>query len=232
MPSAVRLVIFDNDGVLVDSERLANTVLARLLTGYGHPVSMDQCVERFMGGTLERVRSAVEGELGSALPAEFEDRYHRDLFAAFDASLQAVDGVAQVLDHLSEQGVPFCVASSGTHERIRTSLGKAGLLGYFPDDRRFSAEDVERGKPAPDLFLHAAQSVGVAPGHCAIIEDSPSGVRAGKAAGGSVVGFAGLIPPDRLVAVGADHVITTMTEVVDLVLAPAGARSGRGDGDR
>lgn len=203
------LVIFDNDGVLVDSERLANGILADLLTEAGVPYTLEQAVAEFMGGTLARVRAAVE----RPLPEDFEDRYHQRLFAGF-ARLQPVPGVPQVVDGLAEAGTPTCVASSGSHERIRTALTATGLLDRF-DGRIFSAEDVAHGKPAPDLFLHAAGSMGAKPDACVVIEDSPLGVAAAKAAGMTVFGYAAMTPAERLA--GADAVFTEMRALPGLI---------------
>ncbi len=215
------LVIFDNDGVLVDSERMANTILGDLLTGYGRPTTTDEAVERHLGSSLGRVRAVVEAE-GVAVPADFEDVYHRRLFAAFDTSLVAVSGVAEVVSGL---GVPVCVASSGGHERVRRSLTLAGLAHRF-EGRIFSAEDVERGKPAPDLFLHAAAALGARPWRCAVIEDSPLGVEAANAAGMSVFGYAAVTPAPRLIA--ASVVFSSMGELPRLLAAgPPGAQGSR-----
>lgn len=205
------LVIFDNDGVLVDSERLANRVLADLLSACGYPVTFEECVRRFMGGTVAAVRAIVEDEAAILLPVDFEERYHEALFASFRAELQPVAGVVALLDELERAGVPFCVASSGTHERIRFALTTVGLLDRFPDDRIFSAEDVAHGKPAPDLFLLAASGLGVDTENCVVVEDSPAGVQAALAAGMAVVGYAAMTPPERLAA--ADAVVSSMAEL-------------------
>ncbi|NUS00227.1 MAG: HAD family phosphatase, partial [Kribbellaceae bacterium] len=134
------LVIFDNDGVLVDSERLANTILAELLTEAGLPYTFEETVRDFMGGSMESMRRKTEAQLGRPLPADLEDRYHQRLFDGF-AHLQAIEGVEAVLDHLDERGIPYCLASSGTHRRIRTALTAVGFLDRF-EGRIFSAEDV------------------------------------------------------------------------------------------
>lgn len=205
------LVIFDNDGVLVDSERLANTALAEILTDAGVPTTLDEAVQRYMGGTLAGVRAKVEPDLGRPLPTDFEHRYHEMLFARFAAGLEPVPGVPAVLDMLDATGRPYCVASSGTHERIRLALKTVGLLDRFPEERIFSAEDVAHGKPAPDLFLHVAAALGVAPDSCVVVEDSPAGVEAARAAGMAVVGYAAMTPSARLAA--ADQVISSMAEL-------------------
>lgn len=200
------LVIFDNDGVLVDSERLANGILADLLTEAGLPYTLEQAVHEFMGGTLARVRASAEPRLGHPLPPDFEERYHARLFEGF-ARLEPVTGVPEVLDALDQAGTPYCVASSGTHDRIRTALTSVGLYQRF-EGRVFSAQDVEHGKPAPDLFLHAAGSIGTDPARCVVVEDSPLGVEAARAAGMNVIGYAGMTPAERLA--GADAVIDKM----------------------
>ena len=188
------LVIFDNDGVLVDSEWLANGILAGLLTEYGLPCTREDCVRDYMGSTMGRVRAMAEARLGRALPGELEDRYHARLFEAFRTELTAIPGVREVVTGLT---TPACVASSGTHERIRLALTTTGLLPLF-DGRVFSAQDVARGKPDPDLFLHAAKSLGVPPARCAVIEDSPLGVEAATRASMTAFGFARMTPAERL----------------------------------
>ncbi len=204
---SVDLVIFDNDGVLVDSERLANEILARLLTEAGLPMTMEESISAYLGSTMERVRELAERSLGASLPADLIDRYHDELFERMATELEMVPGIDLVLDGLD--GTARCVASSGSPERIRRSLELTGLLDRFSDDALFSAADVERGKPAPDLFVHAAATLGVAPERCIVVEDSPAGVEAAKAAGMAVVGFAALTPADRLA--GADHVVGDAT---------------------
>jgi len=121
----IGLVIFDNDGVLVDSERLANTILAELLTEAGLPYTFEETVRDFMGGSMASMRQKAEAQLGSPLPADLEDRYHQRLFDGF-GNLRAIAGVEAVLDHLDDQGVRYCLASSGTHRRIRTALTAVG----------------------------------------------------------------------------------------------------------
>jgi HAD superfamily hydrolase (TIGR01509 family) len=174
-----------------------------------------------MGTTMAGVRAAVEDETGAPLPADFEQRYHDGLFAGFRSGLQPVPGVVAVLDDLERRGVPYCVASSGTHERIRLALSIVGLLDRF-GDRIFSAEDVARGKPAPDLFLHAAARSSTPPERCVVVEDSPAGVAAARTAGMRVVGYAAMTPVARLsdtgagagAGAGADVVVTSMTDLL------------------
>ncbi|WP_157631026.1 HAD family hydrolase [Kribbella catacumbae] len=207
------LVIFDNDGVLVDSERLANGILAELLTEAGLPYTFEETVRDFMGGSMVSMRQQAEAKLGSALPADLEDRYHERLFAGF-AQLQPVPGVREVLDQLDAEGITYCLASSGTHRRIHTALTTVGFWDRF-EGRIFSSEDVRHGKPAPDLFLHAATTMGVKPADCVVVEDSPLGVAAANAAGMRVFGFAAMTDPAKLsTATAVFHNMTALPELI------------------
>jgi HAD superfamily hydrolase (TIGR01509 family) len=189
------LVIFDCDGVLVDSERIAVRVEAELLAELGWPLSQAEIVERFMGRTAEHMDEAIEAQLGSRLPGDWKDQFQRRYTEAFAAELVPVDGVLDVLDRLT---VPTCVASSGSHDKLRFTLGRTGLYERF-EGRIFSGYEVANGKPAPDLFLHAAARMGAHPARCAVVEDSRPGVLAARAAGMRAFGYAGgLTPPDRL----------------------------------
>ncbi|MFC9341067.1 HAD family hydrolase [Streptomyces sp. NPDC057020] len=205
------LVIFDNDGVLVDSEPISNTLLAGYLTELGHPTTYEESVRDFMGSAMHRIHELVEERSGQRLPAGFDETFHARVFAAFQAELEAVAGAAEVLKQLAEAGVPYCVASSGSHERIRVGHRKTGLDAWFPDALVFSAEDVGRGKPAPDLFLHAASRMGVAPERCVVVEDSRLGVQAAVAAGMDVYGFTAMTPEEKLA--GAQGFFGAMDEL-------------------
>ncbi|MEU8821987.1 HAD family hydrolase [Streptomyces sp. NPDC048636] len=197
------LVIFDNDGVLVDSEPISNRLLAGYLTELGHPTSYEDSIRDYMGSAMHRVHELVLTRTGQRLPADFDATFHDRVFDAFRRELEPVAGVRTVLEKLRADGVPFCVASSGSHERIRVALRKTGLYELFDEERIFSSEDVGRGKPAPDLFLHAAERMGVAARDCAVIEDSPLGVQAAVAAGMDVFGFTAMTPADKLAAAQA-----------------------------
>ena len=188
------LVIFDNDGVLVDSEPVANRVLAGLLTEYGVPTTVEASMAQFLGSSMPQVRALVEERIGRPLPADLEARYMGELYPSFRRFLRPIPGVAEVLAAVR---VPVCVASGGTHERIRLTLTCTGLWERFAG-RVFSTEDVARGKPAPDLFLHAAAAMGADPERCAVIEDSPAGITGANAAGMTTFGFAALLPPKVL----------------------------------
>ncbi len=197
------LVIFDNDGVLVDSEPLANRVLAGYLSELGHLTSYEDSLRDYMGGAVHRVHDTVMTRTGHRLPEGFDEELHARTVEAFRRALQPVPGAAGVLAELDAEGVPYCVASSADHARIRVALREAGMSPYFTDDRVFSAQDVGSGKPAPDLFLHAAAAMGFSPGGCAVVEDSPLGVDAAVAAGMDVYGFTAMTGPGRLAAATA-----------------------------
>ncbi|MGW2017968.1 HAD family hydrolase [Streptomyces sp. NPDC001927] len=205
------LVVFDNDGVLVDSEPLANTILAGYLTELGHPTSYEDSLRDYMGAAVHRVHDLIHERTGQRLPADFDETLHARTFAAFERELEPVAGVTEVLKQLVADGVPYCLASSGSHERIRVGHRKTGLDAWFRDENIFSAEDVGRGKPAPDLFLRAAERMGVAPERCVVVEDSRLGVQAALAAGMDVYGFTAMTPEDRLV--GANGYFGGMAEL-------------------
>ncbi|MFD8805381.1 HAD-IA family hydrolase [Streptomyces sp. NPDC059597] len=196
-PTDAALVIFDNDGVLVDSEPVANRMLAALLTDSGFPTTVEGSIRRYMGGTVDRVREMIRAETGRELPADFQQRYRERLKTAFERELRAVPGIVDVLTTLSERGIPFCVASSSPRDRLHLALEVTGLAPRF-GQRVYSADDVLRGKPAPDLFLHAAVRMGVDPARAVVVEDSVPGVDAAVAAGMTSIGFAALTPADRL----------------------------------
>jgi HAD superfamily hydrolase (TIGR01509 family) len=215
MPTRYDLVIFDNDGVLVDSEAISNRLLAGYLTELGHPTSYEDSLRDYMGSAMHRVHDLVEERTGLRLPADFDDVFHGRVFAAFERELKPVAGAVDVLEELAVDGVPYCVASSGSHERIRVGHRTTGLDRWFDDSRIFSAEDVGRGKPAPDLFLHAAERMGVQPNRCVVVEDSPLGVQAAVAAGMAVYGFTAMTPAERLV--GATQLFADMRELSGLL---------------
>lgn len=199
MSNPIRLVIFDCDGVLVDSERIAVRVDVVVLAELGWVMTEAEVVERFMGRTDEYMVSQIEAHLGRPLAANWEEPFQRLYREAFEAGLKPVPGILEVLDEIA---TPTCVASSGTHERIRYTLGLTGLYTRFVG-RIFSASDVARGKPAPDLFLHAANRMGADPSECAVVEDSRYGIEAARAAGMRAFGYAGgLTPRHRLEGIG------------------------------
>jgi HAD superfamily hydrolase (TIGR01509 family) len=206
------LVIFDCDGVLVDSERLSVAVEARVLTELGWPHTTADVVRRWMGRTSAAQLAEVAERLGAELAEEYDSRSTAEVHTAFEAELRPVAGVEALLDRLDECLVRTCVASSGTHQRMRRTLGLTGLFTRF-EGRIFSATEVAHGKPAPDLFLHAAARMGADPSGCAVVEDSVYGVRAAVAAGMAAYGFAGgLTDGSELAAAGA----VVFEEMIDL----------------
>ncbi|MEQ8718068.1 MAG: HAD family phosphatase [Acidimicrobiales bacterium] len=183
------LVIFDNDGVLVDSEPLSNSVMATVLTELGVPTTVEGSMSRFLGRSLPAVRHIVETEDGITLPIDFEGSYTDRLHDLFTTSLTVVPGMRDVVEAVAGAGIAYCVASSGGHDKIRLTHALVGLTDLFAD-LTFSADDVAHGKPEPDLFLHAAASMAVDPAACIVIEDSPAGVEAARRAGMDCIGFA------------------------------------------
>ncbi|QIB44327.1 HAD family hydrolase [Streptomyces aureoverticillatus] len=210
------LIIFDNDGVLVDSEPISNTILAAYLTELGHPTSYEESLRDYMGGAMHRVHDLVLERSGQRLPDDFDEIFHERVFAAFKQELEPMAGAVEVLEKLTAEGVPFCLASSGSHERIRVGHRKTGLDKWFDDGRIFSSQDVGRGKPAPDLFLHAAERMGVTPEKCVVVEDSPLGVQAAVAAGMDVCGFTAMTPAERLRDAG--RLFGELRELPDLLV--------------
>lgn len=209
---APELVIFDCDGVLVDSEPIANTEFARMLEELGLSFSLEQMFETFMGRSMTACMQQVQALLGRTPPPDFEARLRARTEQALRRELTAVPGVREAIAAIC---VPYCVASSGDHAKMRLTLGMTGLLPLF-EGRVFSATEVARGKPAPDLFLHAARRMGVAPLRTVVVEDSAVGVQAGIAAGMRVLGYAAPGDPRRLALVGAT-VFTDMAELPALL---------------
>lgn len=185
IPLHIRLVIFDCDGVLVDSEPLANAVMAEALTAQGWPMAGSEAIARFKGGHMHQVHAALEAELGRSVSRNWIDDFDIACRIAL-ADVTAVDGVADLISRVRQSGLSVCVASQGPHEKMAVTLKAAGFDRIFAGSI-FSSVDVENPKPAPDLFLHAAQSCGVSPQHCLVIEDSKTGVTAARAAGMHVI---------------------------------------------
>jgi HAD superfamily hydrolase (TIGR01509 family) len=210
------LVIFDCDGVLVDSELITSRVFAALLGELGLPLTLEFIFEHFVGRSMQHCWEQVGRMLGREIPAHWQREFQLRTAAALAAEVQAVHGIEAVLDSLA---VPYCVASSGSHEKMATTLTTTGLLPRF-SGRIFSAADVARGKPAPDIFLHAAASCGVQPGLCAVIEDSPAGVAAGVAAGMTVYGYCACTLERRLLEAGAHYTFDNMAKLPALLCGP------------
>jgi beta-phosphoglucomutase-like phosphatase (HAD superfamily) len=213
------LVIFDCDGVLVDTERLANQILAELITELGFPISGPECQKRFMGRTLESVKEMVEDLTARALPADWPDQVRKLDLKAFEKGVAAIPGIERVMDELDRLDVPYCVGSSGEYKKMRTTLGSSGLLPRL-EGKLFSAQDCEKGKPAPDVFLLAADKMGHEPQNCAVIEDSVPGVTAARAAGMRAFAFVDDPACDRDAMADAGGVLfETMSELPNLLFS-------------
>jgi HAD superfamily hydrolase (TIGR01509 family) len=207
------LLILDCDGVLVDSERLSHNVLRQMLLDQGVALTYEDTVERFIGTSMPECWARVAALLGRPLPEGFAAQFGQRTRAAFEAELAAVPGVEALLDTLDR---PCCVASNGNRAKVEFTLGHTGLLPRFAG-RIFSADDVPHPKPAPDLFLHAARALGALPQHTSVVEDTPTGIRAAKAAGMRAIGFAAMTPRHRLAEAGADALVDSMTELQALL---------------
>ena len=208
MSAASTLVLFDCDGVLVDSERLVIDIDVAAVTAAGWPMTREQAIEAFVGRSDADVMAMIEAQVGHPLPPGWDAAWEADYRRVFDELLEPVPGVRAAVEQVVARGRRTCVASSGSHDKMRRTLARTGLAHLF-EGRIFSATEVERGKPAPDLFLHAASRMQVDPDRCVVVEDSRYGVAAARSAGMRVVGFAGGITPEHHLA-DADVVITDM----------------------
>lgn len=214
--SDYKLVIFDCDGVLVDSERITNQVFVEMLNELGLPLTLDDMFEQFVGHSMGQCLDKISSLLGRRPSDDFLPAYRARTRAALESTLVAVPRVEDTLDRIT---LPRCVASSGDHEKMRFTLGITGLWSRF-EGRIFSVTEVKNPKPAPDVFLYAASRCGVAPADCAVVEDTPTGVAAAVAAGMTVLGYSALTPAHRLLAAGAHHVFDRMSDLPGLLKAP------------
>lgn len=217
--AAFDLLIFDCDGVLVDSEVLACRAVSEALAEFGLSLPVDEVAERFLGRSTKDMYAALETDWGCVLSDDVRGRIRARSRELFDRELQPVLGIAAALDALAG---PRCVASSSGPEAIAYKLGRTDLLRCFAPAALFSAHMVSRGKPEPDLFLHAAERMGMSAGRCLVIEDSVPGVTAAKSAGMSVFGFTGASHcraghAERLSAAGAELVFAEMDVLPSLI---------------
>jgi HAD superfamily hydrolase (TIGR01509 family) len=217
------LVIFDCDGVLVDSEPIINRAHARVLNACGYATAAQTLLERFCGMTDAAMREVIERELGRALPGDYDAQVGRLLEREFRGALRAVDGVDAAIASLSSPICCYrvCVASSSNPLQLRRKLELTGLIDHFGGNL-FSAALVARSKPAPDLFLYAAARMGAAPGRCVVVEDSRAGIEAARAAGMMAIGFCGgshcaSDHADRLLGCGAALAIAGMSELLPAI---------------
>lgn len=214
----IDLIIFDCDGVLVDSEVISCRAHADVLTRQGYPITSEQVFERFLGRSMRQATREVEAELGRSLPDDFHSQVYAEIFQAFATSLEATPHIGEALSQIA---VPTCVASSGPPEKISASLNRVGLYDRFAPNI-FSAVQVPNGKPAPDLFLFAATKMQTEPARCLVIEDSVAGIAGARAAGMTVLGFhggshCGPGHADTLLRAGAGLTFDDMRQLPELV---------------
>ena len=211
-----KLVIFDCDGVLVDSEAIGNRFISEALTLAGIPISAEGALSKFLGGKLTHIKDDAEKQLGFQLPPNWVDEIYQKQFLEFRRSLKSISGIENVLNVLERINIPVCVGSNGPLNKMEVSLGVTNLKDRF-SGRIFSADEVEQPKPAPDLYLYCADQMGVLPQHCLVIEDSPRGASAGVSAGMSVFGYAGGEDHSALEKVGCTKVFDTMQEIANFL---------------
>lgn len=208
-----KLVIFDCDGVLVDSEPIGARVFAGMLWELGIVMSPEECCQRFRGSHMADCLGFIGERLGRPAPDDFAARFRDRCVAAYHTELEPIPGIHVALERIA---LPRCVASNGPAEKMQTTLGLTGLLEFF-EDRIFSAYDIQRWKPEPDLYLHAAEQCGVAARDCVVVEDSAFGVQAAVTAGMHVLGFAPNGEAEDLEQLGA-RTFRSMTELPDLLI--------------
>lgn len=212
-------ILFDCDGVLVDSEAITNAVIADTLNAYGANVTVAQAMDAFLGRSLRESADVVARLIGKQPPESFFTDFLRERDLALAARVEPVAGIASVIAHLQAIGKPFAVASGADVHKMGITLGRCGLLNAFPAGRMFGSDHVTHSKPAPDVYLFAAKTLGVDPRHCAVVEDTPTGTRAGVAAGATVFAYAGASHSDAnaLLAAGASAVFTDMAMLPHLL---------------
>ncbi|AQW29951.1 HAD family hydrolase [Ralstonia syzygii subsp. celebesensis] len=212
-------ILFDCDGVLVDSEPLVNRLIWQMLNELGIDISLEDSTKRFLGKAIREELDAIAAMRGAPLPPNWLSTFHARRNALLEAEVEAVPHVADAIEALSALGLPMAVASGADRMKVELQLNRTGLIRRFqPTDARiFSATEVERSKPAPDVYLLAARRLGVAPSRCVVIEDSPTGVTAGHTAGMTVLAYAGRNAPGPLIAAGAARTFTDMRHLPALL---------------
>jgi HAD superfamily hydrolase (TIGR01509 family) len=183
-----KLVIFDCDGVVVDSEPLTLQLIRDDLAARGLPLDLSKVTDLFVGGTIAGAGAQARA-MGADISADWADLIYDKVFAALARSVEPIPGIGAVLDRLDHQGIPYAIGSNGPHRKMEITLARCGLSARFAG-RTYSREDVAAPKPAPDVYLLAASQAGVAPQDCVVIEDSATGAQAAVAAGMAVFGFA------------------------------------------
>lgn len=212
------MVAFDCDGVLVDSELITCGVLAEMLNELGWPLSLEETMRIFVGRLVRDEAAMIEANISKPMPADFYLQFVERRNRALEADVHPVRGIKAAVAQLVEREMPFCVASGADRAKMRLTLGQTGLLPWF-EKNMFSGMEVPRTKPAPDVYLLAAKTMGMDPSRCVVIEDTPTGIAAGRAAGMTVYGYAERSDPELLLAAGADKVFDDMAQLPQLVLA-------------
>jgi HAD superfamily hydrolase (TIGR01509 family) len=213
----LRLVIFDCDGVLVDSEPISNRVLAEALTAEGLPTTLEEALAEYKGLLLSETVDRAEAKLGRALPEDWVAAYERARVEAFRRELEPIPGAAAAVERVLATGLAVCVASQGKLEKTELTLGLTGLRDLFGEGALFSAYSVPRGKPHPDLFLHAASVMEAEPSRCVVVEDTPIGVTAAVSAGMRALGFTADSDEAALRHAGAEVLFSSLAELPALL---------------
>ncbi|MEQ5777362.1 HAD family hydrolase [Thalassospira sp. NFXS8] len=220
LPAAIKAVLFDCDGVLVNSEPISLSTLVDVLAHFGAPLSGEEVARRFTGRSSAAPIEHIHIETGRDVSAEFKPYFYDRLFVRYETELHKITDIDNVLAALKKRGIPFCISSSSSVQRLETTMRITGL-GHWFGSRIYSADFVQNGKPAPDLFLHAANDMGFDPAGCLVIEDSVAGVQAAIAAGMTCWGFVGGghyegtrdVATQRLIEAGAHQVFENMADI-------------------
>lgn len=212
-------ILFDCDGVLVDSEPIVNRLIWEMLIELGIDISLEDSIQRFLGKAIREELDAIAEMRGAPLPPNWLSTFQARRNVLLEAEVEAVPHIGHAIDVLSRLGLPMAVASGADRMKVELQLNRTGLIEHFQptDVRIFSATEVARSKPAPDVYLLAASSLGVSPSRCLVIEDSPTGVTAGHAADMTVLAYAGRNAPGPLIAAGATRTFTDMRELPELL---------------
>jgi len=211
--SKYELVIFDCDGVLVDSESISCGAIAEIATELGFPMTTQASIDYFVGTSIEYAVDFLKDKISKPIPTDLESRYRKICHERFQTELKPIPGIESFLNQLD---LPKCVGSNGPRYKIISNLEITNLIHYFDKAQLFSAYDIQKWKPLPDLYLHAAHQMNVTPQKCVVVEDSVAGVKAARAAGMSVYGYAGDTDGTALAAAGA-NVITSMDELSHII---------------
>lgn len=213
------LIIFDCDGVLVDSEPIVQQVLADWLTEHGWPMTPERCAREIKGSHIADIQKRAEERAGRSFPG-FIEGYRARMFEAFGTGVPEIPGAGDAVRHVRDAGLAYCIASNGPHVKMEATLRSAGLADLFANVSSpviFSADDVGEPKPSPKLFLHAAERMGSAPADCLVIDDSPQGILAALDAGMMIVGYEDMTPASKLREAGAEIVMSSMNELAGLL---------------